>query len=271
VADPSKVQVGTYSATVMVSSTGASTQSLPVTLSVTAPLPTISEVHNGASNLTGPISPGLIIVVTGTALGQDPLTQATSDGAQLPTTVANTRVLVGGFAAPMFYASSTQVAAVVPYEIAGRTSTFVQVEYLGQRSNAATVTVASTAPGIFTLNNTGQGPGAILNQDGSVNSPGNPESVNRSIVVFATGEGQTIPAGVTGMLATGPVLPKPVFPVTASINGVPAEVQYYGAAPGLVAGTLQVNLLVPAGATSGEVILHIGGNDSQRGVTVAIR
>jgi uncharacterized protein (TIGR03437 family) len=95
--------------------------------------------------------------------------------------------------------------------------------------------------------------------------------VNRSIVVFATGEGQTIPAGVNGKLADGPVLAKPVIPVTASINNVPAVVQYYGAAPGLVAGVLQVNLLVPPGATSGDVVIHIGGNDSQKGVTVAIR
>ena len=121
------------------------------------------------------------------------------------------------------------------------------------------------------MNSSGTGPGAILNQDGSVNSAANPESVNRSIVVFATGEGQTIPAGVDGKLADDPVLPKPVLPVTATINDVPADVQYAGAAPGLVAGVLQVNLLVPAGATSGDVVIHIGGNDSQTGVTVAIR
>jgi uncharacterized protein (TIGR03437 family) len=132
------------------------------------------------------------------------------------------------------------------------------------------VQVANTAPAIFTLNSSGTGPGAILNQDGSVNSAANPESVNRSIVVFATGEGQTIPAGVNGKLAS-PVLPKPVLPVTATISNVPAEVQYAGAAPGLVAGVLQVNLLVPAGATSGDVVIRIGGNASPNGVTVAIR
>ena len=66
-------------------------------------------------------------------------------------------------------------------------------------------------------------------------------------------------------------LPKPILPVTATINGVPATVTYYGAAPGLIAGLLQVNIMVPPGATSGNVVLTIGGNRSQTGVTVAIR
>jgi hypothetical protein len=44
--DPSKVQVGNYSATVTVSSTGAASQSFTVSLSVSAPLPTVNEIRN---------------------------------------------------------------------------------------------------------------------------------------------------------------------------------------------------------------------------------
>jgi uncharacterized protein (TIGR03437 family) len=269
-ASPSGMAVGQYTANVVINASGTS-QTIAVTLNVSAPLPTISEVRNGASNLPGPIAPGLIIVITGSAMGPDTLTKSTLNGDLFPTTTGGTRVLVGGFAAPILYSSATQVSAVVPYAMAGRASTFVQVEYLGQRSNAVTVQVANTAPAIFTLNGSGTGPGAILNQDTSINSAANPESAGRTIVVFATGEGQTIPAGVDGKLADDPVLPKPVFPVTATIGDVPAQVQYYGAAPGQVAGLMQVNILVPAGARSGDVVLHIGGNDSQKGATVAIR
>jgi uncharacterized protein (TIGR03437 family) len=81
-----------------------------------------------------------------------------------------------------------------------------------------------------------------------------------------------MPAGEDGTMADDWWdLPTPVLPVTATIAGVPARVLYAGAAPGEVAGLMQVNLLVPPNAVSGDVVLTIGGHASQRGVTVAIR
>jgi uncharacterized protein (TIGR03437 family) len=268
--DPSKVQVGSYSATVTVNSTGTAAQSINVSFSVSAPLPTLTEVRNGATNQQGPVAPGLIIVMTGTFLGSDPQTNFVVNGDVLATTLANTRVRVGGYLAPLLFANSTQVSAIVPYEMAGKTSTFVQVEYLGQRSNSVTVPVAATAPGVFTVDNSGVGQGAIMNQDGSVNSTDNPESAGRTITVLATGEGQTIPSGVDGKVAND-VIPRPVNTVTATINGLPAEVQSAGTPPGEVAGKLRVVIVIPPGATSGDLVLRIGGNDSPPGVTVAIR
>jgi uncharacterized protein (TIGR03437 family) len=181
-------------------------------------------------------------------------------------------VLVGGHAAPILYASSKQVTAIAPYAIAGQASTFVQVEYQGQTSNGVNVNVADAAPGVFALDGSGSGAGAILNQNGEVNSRSNPARAGSVIVLFATGEGQTVPAGEDGTMADDWWdLPTPVLPVTATIAGVPARVLYAGAAPGEVAGLMQVNLLVPPNAVSGDVVLTIGGHASQRGVTVAIR
>ena len=238
---------------------------------VSAPLPTITEVRNGATNQPGPIAPGLIIVIYGSALGSDPQTNFILNGDIYATRVANTRVLIGGYTAAIIYASSTQVSAIVPYDIAGKTSTFVQVEYQGQRSNAETVQVLNTAPGVFTQDLSGQGPAVALNQDGSMNSPSNPEAVGRTITVMATGEGQTIPPGINGKLADEAVLPQPVAPVSATISGIPAIVQSYGAVAGDVAGKFQAVVVIPPGATSGDVILHIGANDSQAGATVSIQ
>jgi uncharacterized protein (TIGR03437 family) len=58
--------------------------------------------------------------------------------------------------------------------------------------------VAASAPGIFTLDATGIGPGAVLNQDNSVNGVANPAARGSVMSIDATGEGQTSPAGVTG-------------------------------------------------------------------------
>jgi|HubBroStandDraft_4_1064222.scaffolds.fasta_scaffold578623_1 uncharacterized protein (TIGR03437 family) len=63
--------------------------------------------------------------------------------------------------------------AVAPYEIAGTTSTTLQVEYQGQRTSAMSLSVAPSAPAIFTVNGSGAGQGAILNQDGTLNSAAN--------------------------------------------------------------------------------------------------
>ncbi len=150
----------------------------------TAPLPTIKGVTNAASYATGAVSPGELVTIFGTAVGPATPASATTDPAtgKLATTIGGVQVLFNGTAAPMIYASSTQVSAVVPYEIAPVASPSVWIKYAGQTSNAYQLTSTTTAPGLFTQNASGSGPGAILNQDNSVNGPGN-RAAKGSIVV----------------------------------------------------------------------------------------
>jgi uncharacterized protein (TIGR03437 family) len=132
--------------------------------------------------------------------------------------------------------------------------------------------VSESAPGLFTLDSSGAGPGAVLNQDGSLNTPENPAERGSIVVLYGTGEGQTEPAGQDGSIA-GEVPPRPRGPVAVRIGGREADVIYAGGAPGLVAGVIQVNARVPEDAETGEVpvILRVGGADSQPGVTLAVR
>jgi uncharacterized protein (TIGR03437 family) len=127
---------------------------------------------------------------------------------------------------------------------------------------------------VFTIDMSGRGQGAILNQDVvTVNSTAKPADKGSIVVIYATGEGQTSPAGLDGKLADGPFYPKPVQGVTVNIGGIPAEVLYYGGAPTLVAGVMQINVRVPADAPSGDVPLDVvvGTTHSQPGVTVAVK
>jgi len=50
-------------------------------------------------------------------------------------------------------------------------------------------------------------------------------------------------------------------------------VQYAGAAPGQVAGLMQVNVRIPADASSGNVpiLIQVGDAQSQAGMTVAVQ
>jgi uncharacterized protein (TIGR03437 family) len=100
-------------------------------------------------------------------------------------------------------------------------------------------------PGIFTLDASGSGLGAILNQDGTINGPQNPAGPGSIIVIYATGGGLTDPAYEDGELSGLP-LPYLKADVEVEIAGRPAEVLYAGGAPGLVAGVVQINARVPA-------------------------
>jgi uncharacterized protein (TIGR03437 family) len=186
--------------------------------------------------------------------------------------------LINGFASPMIYASATQVAAVVPYELKQFANASVVVRFLGQTSNGVSVNVVTTQPGVFTANASGTGPGAILNSNSTSNSQANPATRGDAIVVYLTGEGETSPAGVTGKVTTvasppAPLTPGPLLPVTVTIAGQPANWSFAGEAPGFVSGVMQLNVIVPTGVPAGDqpIVVSIGGNPSQTGVTVSLR
>src|SRR5439155_16581165 len=100
-----------------------------------------------------------------------------------------------------------------------------------------------------------------------------PAAVGSVVVLFATGEGETVVPGVDGRVATD-VLAKPKAAVSVDIGGKTAtDVAYVGAAPYAVAGALQVNVRIAAGVGPGAVPvkLTIGGKASADGVTISVR
>ncbi|HKE25856.1 MAG TPA: hypothetical protein VKB88_26040 [Bryobacteraceae bacterium] len=278
--NPSGLSAGVYNGTITVAgSNGASgSTTVSVTLTVTAPLPTVAAVVNAASFLGGPIAPGEIISIGGTGLGPASPAYLTLDSnGNVATTIGGVSVTVGGFASPLVYASSTQINAIVPYEIAGQIAPVLVVKYLGQTSNGVSLQAAATAPAIFTQNASGSGPGAILNQDNSVNGPGHPAAKGTIVQVFMTGEGKTTPTAVTGKVnnvSNPSQLPIPLIqPVSATVGAQPAQVVFAAGAPGAVAGVLQVNLVIPSTAGSGAqpIVISVGTSPSQAGVTVSVQ
>ena len=283
--NPSGLAANTYIGTVTVAAaSGASgSTTVTVTLNVTAPLPTVTKVTNAASYAIGSLSPGEII----TLFANDPthpIGPATPAGLTLDstgkvsTTIGGVQVTVNGYNCPMIYASASQVSAVVPYEIKQFVSATVLVKFLGQSSNGVVMNVATTVPGVFTLNSSGTGPGAILNSNASTNSPANPATRGDTVVVYLTGEGETSPSGVTGKVTTlasppQPLTPGPLLQPTVMIGGQSANWSFAGEAPGLVSGVLQLNVTVPTNIAAGDqpIVVSFGGNPSQQGVTVSVK
>jgi uncharacterized protein (TIGR03437 family) len=216
----------------------------------------------GANNSPLPISPGEIV----TLFGADGLGAPTTAYAQpdvnglIENQFGTTIVTFNGIPGPVLISGNNQVTAIVPYEIAGFSQVTVQVLNNGKVTGSATVPVATSVPGIFTLDSSaynsvqssfsGQ---PVLNVDGTVNSIGNAEKEASNITLFVTGEGVTTPSGVDGLINTGQTT-TPVLPVTVTIGGTAATVVSAGGFQGGVAGVIQVVATLPSTITTSNAV-----------------
>lgn len=237
-------------------------------------------VLSAASNMAGPLAPGEIVSIFGSLLGPATPEFLTLDATgKIKTSLGGVTVSFGSHLAPLAYVGPNQINAIVPYEVAGSPSAAVAVTYEGKTSNKPVLQFVATAPGIFTLNPGGKGPGAILNQDNSLNTEQTPAAAGTVIQMFVTGEGLTTPAQATGTITplnttgSGPITPAPQVAVAVWIGGQLAQQWFAGEAPDAAAGLLQVNAEIPASASSGanSITVQVGSAISQNGVTVWVQ
>ncbi len=180
--------------------------------------------------------------------------------------------------APLVYVMNDKISAVVPWIMAGRLSTKMQVEYKGQRSVRTRSAGWNRGTRGFLERASGSGQGAVLNQNYSPNGVGAgfERAAKGSVIqVFGTGGGATTPAGLDGAITPGILHPLNVglAAVTASSAACPQRWHYAGGAPGLLSGVMQVNVELPAGAPSGAavpLVILVGGVPTQANITVAI-
>jgi uncharacterized protein (TIGR03437 family) len=236
--------------------------------------PVIAAVGNAASYDQTAISPGELISIFGTNLGPvGAVGGQLDDTGKLGTTLSGTQVLVDGLPAPLILTSQNQVNGVVPFGVSSSNAQ-VQILYQDQISASFPVPVQPATPALFSADSSGSGQALAINQDGTLNSSDNPADRNSVVVLYATGAGLTSPAAQDGALADQTQPLQPLLPLTVEIGGVPADVQYAGSAPGIVEGFFQINALVPPNAPSGPsqpVVLKVGGQSSQNGLTLAIQ
>lgn len=222
--------------------------------------PQVNAVVNGASFVGGGVSPGEIVAIFGANLGGSELTNLQIDAAgKVSNSLAGTQVLVNGVPAPLLYVSATQIGAVTPFGLTGATAQF-QVIRNGQTSAPVTVPVAAAWPGLFSMDGSGGGFG-IIDADGTTSDYDGSTTAGSVVTFYATGAGQSLPASIDGVPTPqeGPY-PRPALPVSVLINGQSAEVLYAGAAPGLVAGVIQINARVPETVWGDDlqVVLKVG-------------
>jgi uncharacterized protein (TIGR03437 family) len=245
---------------------GGSSATIP-----TAPTaPTVVSTVNAGSYVI-PVVAGSIAGVFGSNLA---IGQASSMmPLPLPTSLAESGFTIGGHAAPLYFAMPTQVNIQIPWELAGQTQASVIATVNGEVSNTQIAALATFAPGIFTVNSTGTGQGAVLvAPTAQLAAPGSPASRGGYVSIFCTGLGPVTNQPATGAAALVSPLSYTMTTPTVTIGGMMAVVSYAGLAPDF-AGLYQVNAIVPPGVSPGntvQVVISMG-NFASNTVTIAVQ
>ena len=282
----------------------ASTTTAASTFQVYLPGPQVMAVTDAASYAVGNVAPGEIITIYGLGLGPSnlvPLTVQDPLATSLPASgTAQTSVTIDGVAAPLLYTSVDEISCIVPFTVAAKSGSQVNLAVTYNSIAVASptkVNVVDANPGLFTMDASGTGQGAILNftpatGDYSINSTTNPAVKGTTIaVLYLTGYGLTncvdIPAGgsfpgsqcnagaTVLNLISGNVSPK--LAVAVTIGGLAAPGAVAQAPLGSVPGLMQVNVPVPSGVSAGNalvvVTLGTGGTavTTQAKVTMAVK
>ncbi len=157
------------------------------------------------------------------------------------------------------FVSAGQINAVMPSTVNAGLAT-LRLTYQANKSNAITVQIADSAPGVFAVSSGGFGPGIVQNYVAANNQPINslttPAAPGQVITIWGTGLGPvTFPDNVA------PTAGNVATPVTVTIGGHPATVAYSGRTP-CCSGVDQIVATIPNNAPLGcwvPVSVNAGG------------
>jgi uncharacterized protein (TIGR03437 family) len=213
------------------------------------------------------LSPGELLVLTGTNLAPNASIGAgdIATTATWPNNLNGVQVLIDGIAAPLYYVSATQIAAIVPYAASQFSFATVQVNNNGSLSKIITEFVTTGTPGVFTNPANGIGYAAAEHTiNGSLITENSPAQPGETIAVYLTGLGQVFPPISDGAPGSATTLNSTVNTISASIDnpttGVGTAAAVYKGVGYLApnyAGLYQVNITIPTGVTAGDNYLEI--------------
>jgi uncharacterized protein (TIGR03437 family) len=186
-----------------------------------------------------PISPGQFVTLFGTGLAKSNQTAAPP----YPASLNGVSVLINNKPAPLYFVSPGQLNVLVPYATTGPTATIV-VQNSSGNSNTVTVPVAATSPGIYALDQSGSGGGAILHADFSPVNAAKPAIGGETVLIYLTGLGTVTQPVADGTAGTGSALHTADAEVVVYVGGQQAKVEFKGLAPGFP-GLYQLNVTLP--------------------------
>lgn len=243
------------------------------------PAGTVTCMANSAVYDSTSIAPGEVLSIFGVNIGPtNTILAAPSADGRFPAELGGMTVSIGNIAAPILYADSGQINLISPFSIPLVETVPVEIHRNGVPGVPFHKNVAQFHPALFSSDGSGFGLLAALNQDGSVNSASNPASRGSIVSLFGTGYGMMVPAPMDGA-APCSANSTPVTEITAIVYGssagrvtfAPAEIQYAGNAPCLVAGMVQINLRLPATLEPIDGSVSISVKPGGNGGAIAVR
>jgi len=224
------------------------------------------QLSGNAANLFGRFAPGMLASIF--SFPSAPFGPGTASFTSEPIsgTLGDVKVLVGGTSAPLLYVSPGQINFQVPgaTPVGGLEEIQVVRASTGQVLASWLFQIDAESPGLFTVDGSGSGQVAAVNQDGSLNNGANPAKAGSTVTLYGTGQGAIHGMPPDGQAAEG-IVPTPETPQVFINAGFVAagDVQWSGLAPGF-AGLWQINVKVPSDAPPADVIVFViyGGVNS---------
>ena len=202
------------------------------------PSPVLTQVVS-AADYSSNVSTGTLATIFGRNLAVE---SSAFSNVPLPLGLNGIGVMIGGQAAPLLYVSPSQINFQIPNGLSGTQPVQVTTSH-GTVSTQVSIDVV--APAIITA--------TYRNQAISATNPAPPGS---TIVIYATGLGQTttdVPVGQVN-LAPNNLLIAPVDVIVGrTVHVIPL---YAGLTAGLV-GVYQVNVIIPSSTSIGNSVLQI--------------
>lgn len=223
------------------------------------PVYTVGSIVNSADNQVGLLAPNTIVSIYGQNLAYSTQALEASEilGGVLPTALGETgvRVLIGGVAAYLYYASPTQINCLIP-SILLPTKVDLQLVIDGLAGPSIPITLTSAAPALYQLD---AQTAVATEADGTVLTQASPAKPGDIVILYATGLGQTNPPVEDGVLPTQAAFLADIGKFSVVLDGVavnPGAILYAGIAPGF-AGLYQINVRLPE-STAANPQIQIG-------------
>ena len=223
----------------------------------------ITGAGNSYTGRDGPIAPGELATIT--LSGFQP-GQAVDLGytVPLPAILAGAQVLFDGEPAVLAGVYPGQIYCVTPYDLAGKTSTTIEVTFNGQVSTSLTADVQPVDLGLLSADGSGQGQAYARNEDGSLNSTNNPAKGGSLVTFYATGLGDPGSSCPYRQLAAGGFTPQQ--PVGSNFSGL----TQVSSLAGFVCGIYSVQARAPSVESAVPNLLFFSPVASNQMLTIAV-
>lgn len=233
------------------------------------PQPRVNGVVNAASFASlNTISPRTLFTAFGTGLGPaegqslilDGNLRAGGQPAPYPALVlgnfsgANPQAALTGTTLPVIFSNHEQVTVQAPTAIPASGEYLLYFSWQGlQLIHPTPIRIQTATPALFPQ---------MLNQDGTLNTQQNPAKAGTVVQLYGTGLGNVTGTLTIGEFASTTTLFPTSAPVTATVAGLPAQVQFAGAAPAAIGGLYQINVSLPGTLPPGSYPITVTVNNN---------